>query len=89
MAWPNATAELNARTSISSPVFGALGGGLILMSWFYLLCASLLIGAELNAILLARRRLDQGDRQAAAALADRARALGRNDALLARIARGT
>lgn len=41
------------------------------------------------AILLARRHLDQGDRQAAAALADRARALGRNDALLARIARGT
>ena len=40
----------------TSPVFGALGGGLILMSWFYLLCASLLIGSELNAILLARRR---------------------------------
>ncbi len=40
----------------TSPVFGALGGGLILMSWFYLLCASMLIGAELNAILLARRR---------------------------------
>jgi hypothetical protein len=40
----------------TSPVFGALGGGLILMSWFYLLCASLLIGAELNAILQARRR---------------------------------
>ena len=40
----------------TSPVFGALGGGLILMSWFYLLCASLLLGAELNAILLARRR---------------------------------
>jgi membrane protein len=40
----------------SSPVFGALGGGLILMTWFYLLCVALLAGGELNAILLARRR---------------------------------
>ncbi len=40
----------------SSPIFGALGGGLILMTWFYLLCVALLSGAELNAILLARRR---------------------------------
>jgi len=40
----------------ASPLFGALGGGLILMTWFYLLCVALLAGAELNAILLARRR---------------------------------
>lgn len=39
-----------------SPVLGALGGGLILMTWFYVLCFSLLVGAELNATLLARRR---------------------------------
>ena len=38
-----------------SPILGALGGGLILMTWLYLLCFSLLAGAELNSTLLARR----------------------------------
>jgi membrane protein len=40
-----------------SPILGALGGGLILMTWFYVLFFSLLVGAELNATLLARRRV--------------------------------
>jgi membrane protein len=39
----------------SSPVFSALGGGLIIITWLYLLCFGLLVGAELNAVLLARR----------------------------------
>lgn len=57
--WLAASYGLNVYVNTvvtTSPVFGALGGGLILMTWFYLLCAALLIGAELNAILLARRR---------------------------------
>ena len=57
--WLGASYGLNVYVNTvvtTSPVFGALGGGLILMTWFYLLCASLLIGAELNAILQARRR---------------------------------
>ena len=57
--WLGASYGLNVYVNTvvtTSPVFGALGGGLILMTWFYLLCAALLVGAELNAILLARRR---------------------------------
>ncbi len=59
LLWLAASYGLNLYVNTvvtTSPVFGALGGGLILMTWFYLLCASLLLGAELNAILLARRR---------------------------------
>ena len=58
LLWLAASYGLNLYLDLvvtSSPVFGALGGGLILMTWFYLLCVALLAGAELNAILLARR----------------------------------
>ena len=59
LLWLAASYGLNLYLELvvtSSPIFGALGGGLILMTWFYLLCVALLAGAELNAILLARRR---------------------------------
>lgn len=39
----------------ANQVFGTLGGGLIALVWFYLLAVGLLLGAELNAILLADR----------------------------------
>jgi membrane protein len=57
--WLAASAGLNLYLTAvvpASPLLGALGGGLILMVWFYLLCVALLGGAELNAVLAARRR---------------------------------
>lgn len=58
--WLAASIGFNVYLEIalaSSPVFGALGGGLIVMTWLYLLCFGLLVGAELNAVLLARRAI--------------------------------
>lgn len=55
--WLAASYGLNAYlrlASDSNPVLGALGGGLILMVWIYLLSLALLMGAELNAVLQAR-----------------------------------
>ena len=72
LLWLGASYGLNLYVSTvvtSSPVFGALGGGLILMSWIYLLCVALLAGAELNAILQARRRHRAVLREQAAAAA--------------------
>ena len=59
LLWLAASYGLNLYLELAvagSPILGALGGGLILMIWFYLLSVSLLAGAELNAILLARRQ---------------------------------
>jgi len=39
-----------------NPVFGVLGGALTLMVWVYMLCLALLLGGELNAVLLKRAR---------------------------------
>ena len=65
LLWLAASYGLNLYLELavrSSPIFGALGGGLILMTWFYLLCVALLAGSELNTILLARRRHRQAMR---------------------------
>jgi membrane protein len=40
----------------TNPVLGAFGGGAIVMTWAYLLSLSLLLGGELNAVLVERRR---------------------------------
>ncbi len=37
-----------------NPVFGILGGALVVLVWLYLLSLALLLGAELNAVLAAR-----------------------------------
>jgi membrane protein len=58
LLWLGASVGFNVYLQVvvrSSPLLGALGGGLILMTWLYLLSLGLLVGAELNAILLARR----------------------------------
>ena len=63
LLWLAASYGLNVyleQVVTSSPVFGALGGGLILMTWLYLLCFGVLAGAELNAVLLARRSVRLG-----------------------------
>ncbi len=43
-----------------NPVFGVLGGALVVLLWMYLLSLALLLGAELNAVL-AERALDARD----------------------------
>lgn len=58
VAWLAASVGFNVYLEVGlgdSPIFTALGGGLIIITWLYLLTFGLLIGAELNAVLLARR----------------------------------
>ncbi len=74
--WLGASVGFNLYLDVAlntSPVLGALGGGLILMTWLYLLCLGLLAGAELNAVLLARRAVRPGPTPASRRAQRRAR----------------
>ena len=48
-------AYLDAASGGMNPVFGLLGGALILLVWLYLLAMGLLVGAEINHVLNGRR----------------------------------
>lgn len=41
-----------------NPVLGVFGGGIIVMTWVYLLCLALLLGGELNSMLMRRWALN-------------------------------
>lgn len=59
LLWGVASAGLRVYLGLaadSNPVLGAFGGGAIVMTWIYLLSLSLLLGGELNAVLLQQRR---------------------------------
>lgn len=68
--WLVATAGFRLYLAVvaqRNPILGAFGGGLIVMTWVYLLSIALLLGGELNAILIDRRAVDdacRGDRAA-------------------------
>jgi membrane protein len=59
--WLALTAGLRAYLAVAgdaNQVFGTLGGALIVLLWLYLLALGLLIGGELNAVLIRRRGHD-------------------------------
>lgn len=59
--WLVVSLGLNVYLTVAAganPIFGVLGGGLILLVWLYLLSLSLLIGGELNPII-ARYRMQK------------------------------
>lgn len=60
--WVLATAGFHLYLRVvagANPVLGAFGGGVIVMTWVYLLSLALLLGGELNATLHDRRHLRQ------------------------------
>lgn len=61
--WFLASAGFHLYLSLAAdrnPVLGAFGGGVIVMTWTYLLSLALLVGGEFNAVLHDRRHLDPG-----------------------------
>ncbi|HWG93217.1 MAG TPA: YihY/virulence factor BrkB family protein [Mycobacteriales bacterium] len=62
--WLVASAGLRVYVEVvadRNPVLGAFGGGIIVMTWAYLLSLALLVGGELNAVLHDERRAATGD----------------------------
>lgn len=60
--WFLASAGFHLYLSLAAqrnPVLGAFGGGVIVMTWAYLLSLALLFGGELNAVLFDRRHLKE------------------------------
>ena len=58
LLWALATAGFRLYLDVAAdrnPVLGAFGGGAIVMTWAYLLSLALLLGGELNAVLLQAR----------------------------------
>ncbi|MCO1660904.1 YihY/virulence factor BrkB family protein [Pseudonocardia humida] len=64
--WAAASAGFHGYLAVAAganPVIGAFGGGVIVMIWVYLLSLGLLLGGELNAVLVSRaRRGTHGER---------------------------
>jgi len=58
--WGSATVGFRVYLGFAAegnPVLGAFGGGAIVMTWTYLLSLGLLLGGELNAVLMQRREV--------------------------------
>jgi membrane protein len=67
--WAGASAGFHGYLTVvagANPVLGAFGGGVIVMIWVYLLSLGLLLGGELNAVLVGRRAAGDDEHQVSA-----------------------
>ena len=63
LLWAAASAGFHVYLLVvadANPILGASGGGVIVMIWVYLLSLALLLGGELNAVLMRRRSARPG-----------------------------